>query len=99
MHRPTDAAPLRRDTHKAQAARVAAHCACHEGQYFSGAELADACDLGCATKVLSVMAIDLGYGLARAWREGTCEYGKRRVRVYRVTHGPRAAQIPLFTAA
>ena len=101
MRRATEAAPLPLDTHEAQATRVAAHCTCHEGQYFSGAELADACDLGCATKVLSAMATAMDYGIAKAWRTVTCAHGTRtrRVRVYRITHGPRAAQIPLFTTA
>ena len=47
------------------------------------------------------MATAMDYGIAKAWRTVTCAHGTRtrRVRVYRITHGPRAAQIPLFTTA
>ena len=86
------------DTHAAQAERIASHCERHPGRFFSAAELAAKCDLGCATKVLSAMAGPLGYGIAKAWRSGLCvgRTHTRRVRVYRVTHRPHDPQLSLF---
>jgi hypothetical protein len=87
------------DTHQAQADRVALYCERHPGQYFTAAELGEACDLGSATKVLSAMAArtGLGYGLAKDWRHTVCASGTRtrRVRTYRVTHRPQGEQRPL----
>lgn len=99
MHPGTEAAPpLRPDTHEAQAERIAEHCAQHAGQFFSARELAHACELGCATKVLSAMASLLDYGLAKGWRNVTCVAGTRtrRERIYCVTRRPRATQPDLF---
>ena len=86
------------DTHEAQAERIAEHCARHPGQFFSARELAYACDLGCASKVLSAMVSPLGYGLAKDRRTVTCVAGtrSRRERIYRVTQCPRATQPDLF---
>jgi hypothetical protein len=99
----TITAPLAPDTHAAQAERIASHCEQSPGRFFSGAELVAACDVGCCTKVISAMtaAGGLGYGVAKDWRTVTCASGTRtrRVRVYRVTHRPRNAQLPLFTPA
>lgn len=96
-------APLAHDTHAAQARRVADCCEHFPGRFFSGAELVAACDLGCCTKVISAMTAPggLGYGVAKDWRTVTCAGGTRtrRVRVYRVTHRPRNAQLPLFSPA
>ena len=98
----TDAAPaLVPDTHEAQAERIAEHCERHPGQFFSASELAHACELGSASKVLSAMVKRLGYGLAKEWRTGTCVAGtrSRRGRIYRVTQCPRATQPDLFETA
>ena len=98
MHPGTEPAPLQLDTHEAQAERVALYSAQHPGQFFSAFELAAACDLGCASKVLSAMAKELGYALAKDRHKVTCASGTRtrRVRVYRVTHRPAHAQQDLF---
>lgn len=92
-----DLAPLTPDTHEAQAERVATYLERHP----SGctlAELATACDLGCASKVLSAMTLTLGYGLRKAWRTVRCASGAhtRDVRLYALVHRPRQLQRDLF---
>lgn len=86
------------DTHEAQAVRVADYLAEHpEGRTLP--ELDSACDLGSASKVLSAMARDLGYGIRRDWRRVPSTVGKapRRRRTYILTYRPtRARQLPLF---
>lgn len=95
------ALPLLIDTHEAQAERIASHCERHPGRDFIAAELIAACDLGCASKVLSAMDLELGYGIAKDWRHITCAGGTRtrQVRTYRVTHRPRSTQPDLFPIA
>lgn len=94
---------LTHDTHAAQAKRIADHCETAPGRFFTGAELAAACDVGCWSKVISAMteAGGLGYGVARDWRTVTCVGGTlaRQVRTYRVTHRPTTAQLQLFKPA
>ena len=89
------------DTHEAQAERIAEHCDRHPGQFFSSSELAHACELGSASKVLSAMVKRLGYGLAKDSRTVICVAGTRtrRVRIYCVRHRPRATQPDLFETA
>jgi hypothetical protein len=79
---------------------VADHCDAHPGQRFTLTELAAACDLACASKVLSAMDRDMGYGIAKGWRTVTCAGGTRTrdVRTYCVTARPRGAQLH-FTLA
>jgi hypothetical protein len=98
MHPGTEPAPLKRDTHKAQADRIALHSEQHPGQFFTCAELAAACECGGASKVLSVMVKELGYEVAKDWHSVTCASGTRtrRVRVYRVIRRPIRAQQDLF---
>lgn len=93
--------PLRSDTHEAQAERVADFLEVQPAAYFSAAELATACDLGCASKVLSAMVRELGYGLRKDWRRLQCAFGSRtrRVRVYALAHRPRCIQTDLFDPA
>lgn len=85
------------DTHASQAGRVADHCDAHAGQFFTLFELTHACDLASASKVLSAMACELGYGVAKGWMRVTCADGLhfRRVRTYRVTHRPMGIQTEL----
>jgi hypothetical protein len=80
------------DTHEAQAERLADHLARHPES--TGAELSAACDLGCASKVLSAMARDLGYGIRRGWRWVPCASctKRRHVRTYILTHRPAPAR-------
>jgi len=86
------------DTREAQAERVAAYLERHpEGATL--AELDTACDLGSRTKVLSAMARELGYGIARGpARRVLCVNGTRMrwVHTYRMTHRPaRPVQLSL----
>ncbi len=91
------AAPLA-DTREAQAERPADFMEAHpEGTTVT--EINAAADLGSATKVLSVMRRELGYGIRRGPdRRVVCARSnkRRRVRTYVLTHRPaRAVQLPL----
>ncbi|MFZ2648562.1 MAG: hypothetical protein WA210_00520 [Burkholderiaceae bacterium] len=82
--------PGREDTRAAQAERVADHLERHpEG--LTLVELNAACDLGCATKVVSAMALELGYGIGHGPRRRVeCVNGTkwRSVRTYTLLHRP-----------
>ena len=85
-----------KDDRAGQAERVADYL--HEHPDSTLAEIDRACDLGSATKVLSAMRCELGYGVRRGWRWAPCVNGgmRRRVRTYTLTHRPaRAAQLSL----
>jgi hypothetical protein len=85
--------PVAFDDRASQARRVADHLEAHPGA--TCAELAAACDLGSATKVLSEMSRTLGYGIGRAWRwvPVACPEGtkRRHVRTYTLLHRPALA--------
>ncbi len=85
------------DTHESQAERIADHCERNAARFFSTSELALACDVACASKVLSAMALTLGYVLEKAWRTEPCANGLRvrRVRTYRVLSRPVERQLSL----
>ena len=86
------------DTHAAQAERVADYLERNPGGR-TLAELYAACDLGCASKVLSAMRRRLGYGIGRGpTRCVPCVDGtkRRNVRTYILLHRPaKLAQLPL----
>lgn len=87
------------DTHEAQAERVANYLERNPGATLQ--ELTFACRLGCASKVVSVMRRELGYGVHRATlREDYFAEGPKRryVRTYTLTHRPapvRQLSLPL----
>jgi hypothetical protein len=86
------------DTREAQAERVADFLEAHP----EGATLAQidaACDLGSATKVISAMRRELGYGVPRGpsrWVPCVGGTKSRRVATFILTHRPApAAQLAL----
>jgi hypothetical protein len=90
--------PAPADTRPDQAERVADYLEAHPGATLP--EIDSACDLGCASKVLSDMADPdkLAYGIAKGWRyvPSTCGKAPRRRRTYTLLHRPTLArQIPL----
>jgi len=105
MHPGIDPAALPLDTHEAQAMRFADHCERYPGRWFTVRELGDACDVACASKVISRMCRSrekggLGYVVLKDWRPETCMGGTRRrrrgVRVYRVIGRPSSPQLSLL---
>lgn len=87
------------DDRPAQAARVASYLEAHP--YSTQKEIDAACDTGCISKVLSLMAKPepdgLGYRLAYSWRQVLCVSGTpRRVRTYALLSRPRRQQRDLF---
>ena len=79
------------DPRDAQAARAADFMERCPGS--TAKEIDAACDLGSASKVLSVMPV-MGYGIRKAWRPTPCAFGRapRRRRVYFLTHRPEPAR-------
>jgi hypothetical protein len=79
------------DARPAQCERTANHLEKHPEATL--AEIDAACDLGSATKVLSLMP-RMGYGIRRGWRLVPCAFGSapRRRRTYTLTHRPAPAR-------
>lgn len=92
---PTTSSKPLPDNRSEQAARVADYLEAHPAS--TQKEIDAACDTGCVSKVLSVMAKPereggLGYGIAKGRRDVLCAAGthRRQVRTYTLSFRPMA---------